>query len=280
MKPKTKQILKSIGKLLFGVLVIVAFFAVLILTFHFGFGITWNDLTNQEKMQEFIKSTGSWGRIIFILISFLQVTFVPIPGMVTILAGNYLFGLVESFILSYIGMLIGSFVAFFLGRKIGRPFVNWVVGDKNTVDMYLKKLKGRELVLFFFMFLLPFFPDDLLCSVAGITSISWFAFIILQVITRFTSIGGTLLFMSGEFIPYSGWGVPVLIILGIFAGILFIISYKYSDKINHFLENLSTKITNLFKSRKNKAKQKENVLDNSQENNNNISPVKEDEKKD
>ena len=39
-----------------------------------------------------------------------------------------------------------------LGRKIGRPFVNWIVGDKETVDYYLKKLKGKETIILFFMF--------------------------------------------------------------------------------------------------------------------------------
>ena len=44
------------------------------------------------------------------------------------------------------------------------------------------------------MFLLPMFPDDILCSIAGIMPITYSVFIFMQLITRFTSIGGTLLF--------------------------------------------------------------------------------------
>ena len=250
MTEHKKRIIKSVLKFLLGVFVLAIVLLGCGLALSYGFGFQLEDLKDQQKMQEFIQSTGPFGKFIFVLISFLQVTFVPIPGMVTILAGNYLFGFWDSLILSYIGMLIGGLFAFFLGRKIGRPFVNWVVGDKETVNKYLKKLKGKEIVLFFFMFLLPFFPDDLLCSIAGITSISWFAFLILQVITRFTSVMGTLLFMSGEFIPYEGWGVPVLIVLGILAGILFIISYKKSATINNFLESISQKISLKFTRKK------------------------------
>lgn len=204
---------------------------------------------SQEQLQEIVSSYGALGPIVFIFISFLQVTFVPIPGAVTILCGNYLFGPVLSFIYSYIGMFIGGLLAFVLGRVIGRPFVNWVAGDKETVDYYLEKLKGKEVIVLFFMFLLPVFPDDLLCSVAGIMpTISYPVFIIMQLITRATSIFGTLLFMSGEYIPLYGWGLFIIIPLGIIAIIAFIYSMKNSDKIN---DKLISTIDKIFK-KKNK----------------------------
>ncbi len=192
----------------------------------------------KEELQEFVAGTGAWAPAVFIFVSFLQVSFVPIPGAVTIVAGNYLFGFWQSFLYSYLGMMIGSILAFALGKFIGRPFVNWIAGDKETVDYYLEKLRGRENVVLFFMFLLPFFPDDILCSIAGIMPLGWVGFIIMQVITRATSILATLLFMSGELIPYTGWGIPVLITLGILAVIAFIISFKYSDKINDWFVSL------------------------------------------
>ena len=142
-------------------------------------------------------------------------------------------------------MFIGGLLAFVLGRVIGRPFVNWVAGDKETVDYYLEKLKGKEVIVLFFMFLLPVFPDDLLCSVAGIMpTISYPVFIIMQLITRATSIFGTLLFMSGEYIPLYGWGLFIIIPLGIIAIIAFIYSMKNSDKIN---DKLISTIDKIFK---------------------------------
>lgn len=196
----------------------------------------------QEQIQTFIKSKGAWGPLIFILISFLQVTFIPIPGSITILAGSYLFGPWQSYLYSFIGMMLGSIVAFLLGRLVGKPFIYWVAGDKEKVEKYLKTLHGKENVVLFFMFLFPFFPDDLLCSIAGILPISLIGFIIMQIVTRITSIGATLLLMSGEIIPYSGWGIPVLIIIGILAIIAFVISYKNADKINEKIRDFSNKI--------------------------------------
>jgi len=181
---------------------------------------------------------------------FLQVTFVPIPGAVTILAGSYLFGPALSFLYSYIGMMLGSIVAYLLGKLIGKPFVNWITGGQEKTDEWIAKMKGKENVLLFFMFLFPFFPDDLLCSIAAVLPIKWYGFFIMQIITRATSIGATLLIMSGEIIPFSGWGLWVLGGIAIVGITAFILSFKYAEKINAFFSSIAQKITDKFKKKK------------------------------
>ncbi len=231
----TKQVIK---KLFVSGIVIVAILLIGYLVFDL---LGWSDLT-REELQAFIAGTGAIAPLVYIAVSFAQVTLVPIPGAVTILAGNYLFGFWLSFLYSYIGMFLGGAFAFWLGRKLGRPYINWVAGGKEKADEWIKKLKGRETVFLFFAFLLPLFPDDILCSVAGILPISFMTFTVMQLITRATSIGGTLLFMSGEVIPYSGWGIPVLIALAIITIAAFIVSLKYADKLNEFFSNFIDKL--------------------------------------
>lgn len=225
---------KAIKKLIYSAIIIGLIILIIYIILD-KFGLT--DIS-QETLQNYINSTNGLAPIIYILISFLQVTFVPIPGSITILAGNYLFGPFKAFLYSYIGMMIGSILAFYLGRVIGKRFVYWVAGDKDKVEEYLRKVKGKETVVLFFMFLFPFFPDDMLCCLAGITSISWTCFIIMQLVTRVTSIAATLFFMSGEIIPYHGWGIPVLILVGILGIVAFIYSYKNADKIQEWFVNL------------------------------------------
>ncbi len=237
---------KTILKLLLGVIVIAAILVGIYLILN---ALGYSNLS-QEELQKLIEKTGIYGKLVFVLISFLQVTFIPIPGAVTILVGNYLFGFWESALLSFIGMFVGALFAYFLGIAIGRRFVNWAMGGKEQVDYYLAKLKGKETVLLFFMFLLPFFPDDALCSIAGLTNIKKITFVLMQLITRPISIFATLIFMSGEIIPYEGWGLVFLITGSILCIIAFILAYKYSDQINRFLENLSNKITNKLKRKK------------------------------
>lgn len=236
------KFVKPLLKLLLSCLIIGLFLFIIALILHYGLNIDFKDFKDRDKIQSYISSTGAFSYLVLFLIAFLQVTFIPIPGAIVIIVGNYLFGFWINLLLCYFGMLFASIFAFFLGRKIGKPFAYWVVGSKEKTEEYLKKLNGKETVILFFMYLLPFFPDDMLCVVAGLTPISYGKFILMQVITRFTSIIGTILFMSGEFIPYKGWGLIVMIILAIICIAIFILSYKNADKINAFLDRMGNKI--------------------------------------
>ncbi len=243
LSEKTKS---SIKKLIISAIAIGVFLGAVYIIFYF---LGWTNIS-REQLQEYVQSTGAIAPLVFILISFLQVTFVPIPGAVTILAGSYLFGAGLSFIYSYIGMMLGAIVAYLLGKIIGKPFVNWITGGQKETDEWIAKMKGKENVLLFFMFLFPFFPDDLLCSVAAILPIKWYSFLIMQIVTRATSIGATILIMSGEFIPFSGWGLWVLGAIAIVGIVAFILSFKYADKINVFFSTIAQNITDKFKKNK------------------------------
>ncbi len=236
---KKIDIKSIIIKIIISLLVI----GLIILGLYFLFKyLGWTNLT-KEELQAKIASTGVFAPIVFIVASFLQITFIPIPSSVTIIVGNYLFGFWLSFLYSYIGIIFGSILAFYLGRWLGRPFVNWVVGDAKAVDEYLIKMKNKENVILFFMFLLPLFPDDALCSLAGILPISFLTFLFMQLLTRATSILGTLFFMSGEIIHYDALGITIIVIVCILALVAFYLSYKYADKINEIFYNIMDKIT-------------------------------------
>ena len=100
---------KIILRLSLFVVIIAVIILIGYLIFHL---LGWTKMT-QEELQKVIKSTGAVAPLIFILISFLQVTLIPIPGVVTIIAGNLLFGFWLSFLYSYVGMLLGAMFAFF-----------------------------------------------------------------------------------------------------------------------------------------------------------------------
>ena len=237
MKQETKQ---TISRLILSGLIIALIVGVLWLILYL---LGWTDLS-REELQQIIRDAGIAAPLIYIVISFLQVTLVPIPGTVTILAGNFVFGSLQTFLLSYIGMMLGSLFAFSLGRWIGRPFVDWIAGGHDKVDEWIGKLHGRETVLLFFMFFLPLFPDDVLCSVAGILPIGWVGFVLMQVVTRATSVGCTLLFLSGEFIPFDEvWGIALLAVVGIFCVVAFVLCLRRAEEINQALERFSDRIT-------------------------------------
>ena len=192
------------------------------------------DNLTQEQIRQIVDGFGVWAPLAFVFITFLQVTFVPIPFVVSILAGNLLFGFWGAFFYSLIGSVAGSLFAYSLGKWIGRPFVNWAFGDEDVVNHYLMKTQGKEFVVFFFMFLLPFFPDDALCALAGITALNRKQFYFIQLTARPTTILGNLLLWTGKLSFNSIYGLIVMALLIIFSAVAFYFSFKHADLINRY----------------------------------------------
>lgn len=241
MSDKAKRILGVALRLL----LVLAVFALLGVALYYAYkAIGWDKLKDREALQQYIASFGAIGPLVFIALCFLQVSFIPLPSAAVIIAGAYAFGGGLAFLYGYTGVIAGSILAFYLGRWLGRPFVNFIAGDKAVVDKWLDKIKKKENVVIFFIFLFPFFPDDLVCSIAGLTKMRFINFLWMQLLTRAIQIGSNVLLMSGELIPYSGWGIPVLVVLGIAAIAAFVVCYIYAEKIEAFFLRIINKIAN------------------------------------
>ena len=199
----------------------------------------WEKLNSVEKMRNFILDLGFWGRITFVFLQFLQVTFVPIPSTILTIAGSIIYGPLQRGVLSLSGILLGSVLAFLLGRVFGRRLVTFMVG-KQTCEKWVRFL-SKARYTFFFMMLLPMFPDDVLCLVAGVTSMSWAFFVITNLLTRPIGIFLTSYLGSGQIIPYHGWGLVVWAIILVAVGILMWLVTKYDDRIEKALMRLFRK---------------------------------------
>lgn len=215
-------------------------------------------LTSIEALRDFIDNFGSTAVIIYIVIQFLQVVILPIPGSVTVAVGVALFGPFFSSLYSFIGIILGSIVAFFIGRVIGYKAVCWIVG-KEDLDKWLEKLKGKDYLLLSIMFLLPLFPDDVLCFVAGLSSMTTPYFLIMITITRLISVFTTA--YSVDLIPFTTWwGILIWIILIACIVVAFWLVCKYSDRIDAFLKS-KFKFLHMGENRKTSATEKKNKAD-------------------
>jgi uncharacterized membrane protein YdjX (TVP38/TMEM64 family) len=186
-------------------------------------------------LREYIRSFGSLAVLLFIAFQFLQVVVLPVPGSVSVAAGVALFGPFRCALFSFIGIVLGSFVAFAIGRVVGFKAVCWIVG-KEDLDKWLNKIKGKDYLILSIMFLLPLFPDDILCFVAGLSSMSWNYFIIMIVITRAISVFTTA--YSIHLIPFNTWwGILIWLLLVALVVLSFYLVCKYSDKIDNFIKS-------------------------------------------
>lgn len=240
------------GKLL-RLLIVCLVFAGLILGIYFALKYTGTleKLQSLEDVKNLILSGGNYSLIIFVVIQFLQVTFLPIPAFLTTVAGALIFGPFKTFVLSFVSILIGSLFAFWLGRKFGKKILVWIAG-KEDANKWTKKLTNGKYA-FFLMMLFPAFPDDLLCIAAGVTNMSLRFFTITNLITRPIGILCICYLGSGTLLPYEGYYLIVWAFIWITLITLFILSIKYQAKIEEFVDKFNNKIGK-NKTRKTKAK--------------------------
>ncbi|MDD4797877.1 MAG: TVP38/TMEM64 family protein [Eubacteriales bacterium] len=190
----------------------------------------WQILSSAPALRDWVASFGAWGPAVFFAIQFFQVILAPIPGSVTALAGALLFGFWPGVLLSVSAMVLGSATAFFLARRFGRPLVRALVGEA-VMTKYVDALAGRGMGVLFMMFLLPFFPDDALCFIAGLTALPFAAFLLAILVTRPAGLIFSSLVGAGVIaVPVWGW-VSIAVLSAVFLWA----SWKYGDALNQKL---------------------------------------------
>ncbi len=201
-------------------------------------------VSSAESLQEYLEGAGVWMPIVYILLQYLQVVLLPIPSVVSTVAGVALFGPEWTIVYSLLGILPASATAFFVGRKLGNKAVAWMIGE-DTLNKWQEKLKGKDNLLLTMMFILPMFPDDVLCFIAGLSSMSTKYFFIVITIARLIIITATS--YSFNFIPLTEWwGIALWAVFIAVIVVVFVLAYRNLDKIQAWIKN--------FKARKNKDK--------------------------
>lgn len=196
-------------------------------------------IRDADSLQTYLENAGVWMPILYIVLQYFQVILLPIPSVVSTLAGVALFGPFWAAVYSMIGILLGSLTAFFIGRKLGNKAVSWIIGE-DTLDKWQQKIKGKDNLFLTVMFILPMFPDDVLCFVAGLSSMSWRYFGIMVSISRLLTISVTC--YSLDFIPLNTWwGLMIWGILIIAVVILFAIICKNMNRIQEYIRKKQEK---------------------------------------
>lgn len=130
-------------------------------------------LTDQEYLSHFLKRCGILAPIAFMVIQAVQVVIPILPGSIGCAFGVMFFGAVLGFIYNYVGICVGSILAFLVAKRYGTAFVKNVTGDQfyQKYQKFLDRKKEFEKVFALLIFL-PVAPDDFLCYLAGVSSMS------------------------------------------------------------------------------------------------------------
>ena len=182
--------------------------------------------TSLEGLQAYIQAFSPYSHLVFFLLQLFSVVIAPIPSNITAMAGALLFGAVPSFLLTWAAVVLGSAVVFQLARRLGRAFADRFV-SRTLSDRYLEVIRRKRDVFLAMAFLFPFFPDDILCILAGLTEISFPRFLVLVILFRpwgllvASAVGGSV-------VSVPPWG---MVLLGLGGLALFLLGMKYGDRI-------------------------------------------------
>lgn len=187
-------------------------------------------INSPESLRDWISGFGAWAGVVFFTVQIIGVIFAPIPSNVTTLAGALALGFWPGFLLSVLAVFCGSVAVFLLARKLGGKFVERFV-QKSVIAKYLPIIEQKQDVFLFMAMLLPFFPDDALCILAGLTTMPFGRFCVIILTARpwgllFAALvgGGTIA------MPWWGWCV-----IGAAGLALFVAAMKYGDKVEERL---------------------------------------------
>jgi uncharacterized membrane protein YdjX (TVP38/TMEM64 family) len=152
-------------------------------------------LSNREVLTAHLEQFGIWGPVLAYLILSLQVIIPVIPGGPVIQAATgYLYGFAGGLTINLLGLVGTSQLAFFLSRRAGESFIYRLVPAK-VLERWQKVAKRPNFFYFLVNFWFPLIPDRLTNYLAGLTSISFWLFLLANLLGRlpgaliFTSIG-------------------------------------------------------------------------------------------
>ena len=181
--------------------------------------------TSLRAMQDYIERFAPYSHLVYFFIQLLSVILAPIPSNVTALAGGLLFGTWPAFLLTWAAVVLGSVLVFAVARKLGRAFVERVV-NRSAVGRYLDVIQRKQDTFLILAFLFPFFPDDVLCILAGLTTIPFRRFFFIALITRPWGLLAASA-LGGSTLSLPPWAVVLLAAAGI---LVFLVGMKYGDK--------------------------------------------------
>lgn len=178
-----------------------------------------------ETLRAYIARFAPCSHLLFFLVQFLSVVLAPIPSNFVAAAGGVLFGTGPAFLITFSAVVAGSLLTFSLARALGRDFADRLVSRKLS-EKYQDILRAKAPVFLTLAFLFPFFPDDMLCILAGLTSLSLRRFALIVLLAR----PWGLLFASalgGSTLGLSPWVMVPLALAGL---VLFLLGMKYGNK--------------------------------------------------
>ena len=190
-----------------------------------------------EALREVIADAGVWAGAVYFALQMMTVIVAPIPSNISMMAGALALGFWPAMILGVLAVIAGSVIVFLAARALGRNAVQRFL-DKGVMEKYLPIIEEKQDMFLFLTMLFPFFPDDALCMLAGLTKIPLGRFVAIMALARPWGLVVAALLGSGSLsLPVWAWAV-----IGGAGLLIFVFAMKYSAQIEEALLGLVRRI--------------------------------------
>ncbi len=195
-------------------------------------------INSVEELREVISGAGAWAGVVYFFLQMMTVIVAPIPSNISMMAGALALGFWKAMILGVLAVVAGSIIVFLAARALGRNAIHRFL-DKGVMEKYLPVIEEKQDMFLFLTMLFPFFPDDALCMLAGLTNISLGRFTAIMILGRPWGLIIAALLGSGSLsLPVWAW-----VILGAVGICIFYFALKYSSEIEDKLFTFARKVT-------------------------------------
>lgn len=196
-----------------------------------------------EWIRPIIEGAGVWGYFVYLILQIIITTllcFVPATTFTFTLLAVQLFGVTGGLFISILGCWLSSMIMFLTGRYGGVKLVDWLIGKEGR-EKAQSMISARAVVLVPVMLVCPFFPDDAICMVSGITKMKFLYFSICALISRSLGITVTALLGNDFTINYIKSALGSNIVLWILAINVILFDIYVIWKFSGWIEKLINK---------------------------------------
>ncbi len=156
----------------------------------------WKENFDLKRFTIWLENHGLMARFVYAAAVALQIVIAVIPAGPLQLAGGYAFGTLESTAFYLIGSLLGSLTVFLLVRYVGKHVAELFV-SKESMGKFEPMLQSKKgMTIFSIIFMIPGSPKDVLCYVAGFSTMKISTFLLISMVGRVPALIGTSLTAS------------------------------------------------------------------------------------
>ena len=174
-------------------------------------------ISSREAVTASIQQYGPLGMLVLGLLLVLQVFLGVIPGHALMMAGGYVYGFTPGFLITLSSTVLGSQLAFFIARRFGRKIVHRLA-HPDHIRRWDRFAEYQGFLFYFFALVLPIFPNDMMCYIAGLGRITPTRFLAANLLGRLvTAVFITWIGSNGMHMPVVFWISAVLGLAALYA---------------------------------------------------------------